>query len=150
MTAKKMWRAFLKVAPEAAGQKMEAWCYGGKDGDMLAELTARGIKTATSSAYPVYGAVGEPLPRSGAYSVVTTADGAAVCVVYTSRVYVVSFDEVTEKHAWREGEGDRSLAYWRQVHEPFFRDSLKEHGLTFDDKMAVVCEEFSRVFPQLS
>ena len=140
----------MKVAPEAAGQKMEAWCYSGKDGDLLAELTARGIKTATSSAYPVYGAVGEPLPRSGVYSVVTTADGEAVCVVYTSRVYVVCFDEVSENHAWREGEGDRSLTCWRQIHELIFRDSLKNHGLTFDGKMGVVCEEFSRVFPQLS
>lgn len=29
------------------------------------------------------------------------------------------YADVDERHAYAEGEGDRSLAYWRQVHEPF-------------------------------
>ena len=150
MTAKQMWKAFLKVAPKAAGDEVEAWCYGGKDADRLAELTARGIKTATSSAYPMYKAAGEPLPRAGVCSVVTRTDGEAVCVVYTTRVYVAPYREVTEEHAWREGEGDRSLACWRKIHEPFFTSALADAGLEFTEDMGVVCEEFSRVFPVLS
>ena len=129
---------------------MDSWCYSGADADRLAELTAKGVKTATSSAYPVYEAVGAPLPRAGEYSVVTRTDGSAVCVVYTSRVTVVPFNVVTEKHAWREGEGDRSLAYWRRVHEEFFSTALEKLGLAFSEDMGVVCEEFSRVFPTLS
>ena len=150
MTVKQMWRAFLKVAPEAALQELEAWCYSGKDADQLAELTVRGIKTATSSAYPMYIATGEPLPRANSYSVLTGSDGEAVCVLYTSKVYVVPFCDVTEEHAWREGEGDRSLACWRNVHKAVFTAALAEAGLPFSDDMGVVCEEFSRVFPVLS
>ena len=78
MTVKQMWKAFLKVAPEAALQEVEAWHYSGKDADQLAELTVRGIKTATSSAYPMYAATGEPLPRANSYSVLTGTDGSAL------------------------------------------------------------------------
>lgn len=150
MTAKQMWEAFLKVKPEAAGEEVEAWYYGGKAADKLAELTAKGIKTATSSAYPLYEAEGEPLPKSGAYSVVMKTDGTAVCVVYTTKVYVVPYREVSGEHAWREGEGDRSLAYWRMAHEAFFTEALEKAGLVFSEEMGVVCEEFTRVFPALS
>lgn len=150
MTAKQMWEAFLKVNPSAAGEEVEAWYYGGKEPDKLAELTAKGVKTATSSAYPVYEAVGEELPRAGGFSVVMRRDGTAVCVTYTTRVYVVPFKDVSEEHAWREGEGDRSLAYWRGVHEAFFSESLEKEGLAFCEDMGVVCEEFTKVFPVFS
>ena len=150
MTAKQMWEAFLKIYPAAAGEEVEAWYYGGKNADHLAELTARGIKTATSSAYPMYEAQGEPLPQAGTYSVVMRKDGTAVCVVYTTKVYVVPYEAVSPEHAWREGEGDRSLGYWRTVHEAFFSESLEKVGLTFSRDTGVVCEEFTRVYPALS
>ena len=150
MTAKQMWEAYLKINPAAAREAVEAWHYGGESADKLAELTAMGIKTATSSAYPIYEAEGEELPRSGVYSVVLRTDGRAVCVVYTTRVYVVPFRDVSEEHAWREGEGDRSLTYWRKVHEEFFSTCLEKEGLAFVDDMGVVCEEFTRVYPARS
>ena len=34
--------------------------------------------------------------------------------------------EVSEEHAYKEGEGDRSLAYWRAVHEEFFTKEFEE------------------------
>lgn len=77
-------------------------------------------------------------------------DGRAVCVVYTTRVYVVPFREVSAEHAWREGEGDRSLAHWRKVHEEVFSAVLEKQGLAFSEDMGVVCEEFTVVYPSLS
>lgn len=150
MTVKQMWEAFLKVTPEAAGEEVEAWCYGGKNADQLAALTAVGIKTATSSAFPMYKATGEPLPCANAYSVLMRTDGRAVCVLYTTRVYVAPFREIGEVHAWREGEGDRSLDHWRRVHEAFFSECMEKEGLTFNEDTDVVCEEFTKVFPIVS
>jgi uncharacterized protein YhfF len=43
-------------------------------------------------------------------------------------------------------EGDKSLAYWRTVHEDFFREELTNAGKTFDEKMDIVCEEFKVVY----
>lgn len=39
----------------------------------------------------------------------------AVCIIENTAVSVLPYDEVTQEMAAMEGEGDRSLAYWRQV-----------------------------------
>ena len=125
----------------------EAWAFGDK-ADQLAELVVQGIKTATSSAYALYAIDGEALPEAGEYSVILDSHGNARCIVKTTKVYVTPFDKVSEAHACKEGEGDRSLAFWREVHEKFFTRCLKEAGLSFSEKMEVVCEEFEVIYKQ--
>lgn len=146
MTHQDMWAAYRAVNP-AAGDDYEAWAYG-SDPDGLAELTRAGVKTATSSAGPLYEPEGEPLPRAGECSVILNSRDEAVCITRTTRVYTVPFREVSAGHAYQEGEGDRSLAYWRRVHEDFFRAELSEAGLEFSRLMPVVCEEFEIVYPR--
>ena len=125
----------------------EAWAYGG-DADALARLTLAGKKTATSSALPLYRLEGAPLPEAGDYSVILDSRNQAVCVIRTERVAVVPYRDVTADHARREGEGDCSLAFWRQVHEAFFTEELAGAGLRFTPELPVVCEEFRRVWPE--
>lgn len=142
-----MWeRCFGSGGNDRCGSEgCEAWAFGDK-ADELAELAVRGIKTATSSAYALYEADGEPLPQVGECSVILDSHDNARCIVKTTKVYVTSFDRVSEAHAYKEGEGDRSLDYWREVHEKFFTDCLKEAGLSFSEKMEVVCEEFEVIY----
>ena len=144
MTHQELWAA-CRAAHREAGEDYEAWAYGG-DPDGLAELTRAGVKTATASAGPLYELEGEPLPEAGAYSVILDSRAEAVAVIRTTRVYTVPFNQVSAEHAFREGEGDRSLAYWRRVHEDFFRAELAEVGLEFSPTMPVVCEEFEVVY----
>lgn len=144
MTHEEMWRLFS--ARENLTAEYEAWAFGDQP-DTLASLVLKGAKTATASAYPLYALEGEPLPQAGEYSVILDSQGEAVCVIKNTKVFVVPFDEVDERQARKEGEGDRSLAYWRTVHERFFTDCMAEAGLSFDPKMKVVCEEFVRVYP---
>lgn len=144
MTAEQFWQTYAgRAGLESAA--WDAWAFG-DDADLLADLVTRGIKTATSSAYPLYASEGEELPRVGQYSVILDSREAPVCILRTDRVYVERFDRVSADHAFREGEGDRSLAYWRQVHERFFRQELAEAGLAFTPDMPVVCEEFTCVY----
>lgn len=145
MTHQELWAAYKAVNPEA-GDGYEAWAYGA-DPDTLAELTRTGVKTATASAGVWYEIGEESMPRAGEYSVVLNSREEAVCVIRTTRVYTVPFDQVGVEQAWREGEGDRSLAYWRKVHEDFFRAELAQAGLGFSPDMPVVCEEFEVVYP---
>lgn len=145
MTHQELWAAYKAVSP-AAGDEYEAWAYG-DDPDTLAELTRAGVKTATAGAGPLYELEGEPLPRAGEYSVILNSRDEAVCVIRTTKVYTVPFDQVSAEQAYREGEGDRSLDYWRRVHEDFFRRELAEAGQTFSPEMPVVCEEFEVVYP---
>ena len=144
MNAVEMWERFC----EKSGIKADYddWAFGGAP-DALAELVLNGIKTAMASAYPLYEQEQEPLPKAGDYSVILNTKGEAVCIIRTTKVYVVPFREVSADHAFREGEDDRSLESWREVHRDFFTREMNAGGLTFDEDMPVVCEEFMRVNP---
>ena len=146
MNAEELWNAFVTAHPEAADAAYEAWCYGSDAADELARLTADGIKTATASAYPLYELEQEELPKVGEYNVILLTDGTALCITKTTKVSLIPYRDVSEVHAYREGEGDRSLPYWRKVHEAFFAEELASAGLTFTEDMTVICEEFEVVF----
>ena len=139
MTAEELW--------ERSGLSGEygAWAFGGAP-NKLADLVKNGIKTATFSAYDLYEAENEPLPQAGDYSVILDAGGEAVCIIRTTRVYVTAFDQVSEENACKEGEGDRSLQYWRKVHEEFLTEELASIRMPFHEKVRVVCEEFEVVY----
>jgi uncharacterized protein YhfF len=139
MTAEELWKR------SGLTGMYEVWAFG-EAPDKLASLVKDGIKTATCSAYDLYEAEGESLPAVGAYSVILDSHDEAVCIIRTKKVYVVEFDQVTEEHAWREGEGDRSLEYWRKVHEDFLSRELATIDRSFNGKTKVVCEEFEKVF----
>lgn len=144
MTEKELWEAFV-AEHNPVDCKYEAWAFG-MEADDLAYLAAAGEKTAAASAYPLYKLENAPLPVVGAYSVILDAKDNAVCIVQTKKVSVVPFYEVTEEHAYKEGEGDKSLSFWRKVHKKFFTECLKEAGLEFTSDMKVVCEEFAVVY----
>ena len=117
MTAEELW--------EKSGLtgSYEAWAFG-EVPDKLASLVKDGIKTATCSAYDLYEAEGETLPAVGEYSIILDSHDEAVCIIRTIKVYTTTFDQVTDDHAFKEGEGDRSLEYWRMVHEDFLKREL--------------------------
>ena len=121
MTPKEMWQAYKKINPEI-GDEIDAWAFG-SSADELADLVLRGEKTATASAYELYKLENEPLPQVG------------------------TFDVILDSRAFKEGEADKSLAYWQQVHEAFFTECLAEAGLEFSQETGVVLEEFRKVYP---
>lgn len=125
----------------------EAWAFG-DDADTLAQLVKDGIKTATCSAYCFYEMENEVLPAEGGYNIVLDSRNNAVCITQTTKVYVIPFSQVTSDHAYREGEGDRSLSYWRGVHRKFFTEELEAEGLEFSEDIPLVCEEFRVVYSE--
>lgn len=120
-----------------------AWSFGGTpaQADELLALVLAGTKTATASALWDYEASGEPVPEAGALGIVVDSSGAPRALLATTGVDIVPFDQVTAEHASLEGEGDGSLAHWREVHERFFRE-FAEHDRGFHSDMPVVCERF--------
>jgi len=143
MTALEMWELYSRK--EGVDADYDAWAFG-DDPDKLAKLVLEGTKTSTSSLHCWYGIENEPLPRIGEYSVILDSKENAVCIIKTTKVYVLPFCEVSVTHAYKEGEGDRTLSYWRKIHEAFFSEELKTAGMTFNANMKVVCEEFEMVF----
>lgn len=144
MNAEQMWAQYTSQSNVDA--QYEAWAFG-CDVDHLAQQVLRGIKTATASAFPLYEVEGEALPEPGQYSVILDSCDEAVCIIRCTDVTVVPFSQVSEDHAYREGEGDRSLEYWRRVHRQCFGQWMQEAGLVFSEDMPVVCETFQRLFP---
>ena len=107
-----------------------------------------GQKTATSSAFDLYAVGNEPLPKENELSVILDSKENAICIIETTKVEVIpSFKEVSENHAYKEGEGDRTLAYWQKLHENLFSKWLHEVGLHFSQDSLVVLEEFRVVYP---
>ncbi|WP_317968277.1 ASCH domain-containing protein [Sporosarcina oncorhynchi] len=142
-----LWAEFKQRYPNAP-DSYEAWAFGDSTemADELAKLVLEGKKTATASNYTLYSLENEPLPTAGLHNVILDGDGKAIAIVETTDVTVVPFDEVTEEQAYLEGEGDRSLTYWRDVHETFFAKELEGIGQRFHQKMPVVCEKFKVVY----
>ena len=126
-------------SPPLVGDEIDAWAFG-VEPDLLADLVLRGEKTATASAYDLYALEGELLPQEGTFDIILDSQNQAVCIVEITRVSVQPFHQVSADHAYKEGEGDKTLVYWRQVHEDFFTDCLGEAGLTFTPESKVVLE----------
>lgn len=144
MNAEMMWEQFVRKNPTYKEKKYEVWSYGVVP-DKLGYLTFTGTKRATASGYDLYAASNEPLPQAGDLSVILDSAGEAICIIKTTQVEVVPFNEVSAEFAYKEGEGDRSLAYWRAVHEEFFLADFARSGLVFTESSLVVCEEFEVV-----
>ena len=87
----------------------------------LGALIVAGTKTATCSALWEYETEREPLPESGVKIIVLDGNGDPLCIVETTEVEVRSYGEVDAQFAYEEGEGDRSLEYWRDAHWPSSR-----------------------------
>lgn len=151
-SAARLWDAYLASgsagANAAAGAPYTAWQfgYGVEQGDRLLECVLHGPKRATTGALWAYEAEGEPIPVPGDHSVLLDGHGVARCIIRTTRVDVVPFDEVDAAFAYDEGEGDRSLEYWRDVHWAYFVRELEGLGREARRDMPVVCERFEVVY----
>ena len=144
MTDKEMWNRFINEY-NLRNTEYEAWSFG-VDPDHLLSLVLSGKKTGTSSAYPLYELENEPLPKIGEYSVILDSKDNAKCIVQTTNVEIIPFKDITAIHALKEGEGDLSLEYWKDVHYSFFTKCMEENGLKFSSDMMVVFEEFKVVY----
>ena len=125
----------------------EAWAFGAtaEHADELLELVLAGVKTGTASALWDLEAEAEPVPEVGELSVILDGLGRPRAVIVTTAVDIVPFAEVGAEHARSEGEGDRTLAAWREIHERFWR-RFGSSARGFSREMPVVCERFRVVF----
>ena len=145
----RFWSDFLEATPGVdANRFYEAFHFGDSEllANELAELVLRGVKRATAGSVRSYEDEGKALPRPGDLSIVTTWAGAPLCVIETRSVAVVPLNEVTAEFAAIEGEGDGSLAYWREAHRQYFMRECARAGREFSESLPVACECFEVVY----
>lgn len=145
---RQFWDHCRSELPDLPAEAPDAWAFGATPAhaDGLLELVLAGTKTGTASSVWDYEASGDPLPQEGEYSVILDGSGAPRAVIETTAISILPFDEVDADHAHAEGEGDRTLEYWRQVHERFWREH-SENPCGFAPDMPVLCERFRLVYP---
>lgn len=145
------WREFCRTNPEVDPlEPVQFWYFGDSRelADALCRLVMQGTKTATAAL--VWEAEADPVtaPVPGGYSVVTDFAGQPQCVIRTTEIRILPFDEVDAAFAFDEGEGDRTLEHWRRVHWDYFAKRCTELGQAPDLKMPVICERFELLFPK--
>jgi uncharacterized protein YhfF len=103
--------------------------------DELVDLVLKGVKTATCSTED------EPnTSKPGERWIVLDGQGEPRCVIESTEVTYRRYSEVDAAFAHDEGEGDRSLAYWREAHRRYFGRLGR-----FSEDMMLMCERFRLV-----
>lgn len=146
------WQTFLDTLPEDSPWRQatyvaEAWGDSPQLAQELADLIAAGIKTATCSALWEWQAENNPIPEAGIITIVLDGENQPVGIVETVEVTVRPYNEVDAQFAWQEGEGNRSLDYWREAHWQFFSRTLPKIGKEPKEDMPLVCERFRLIYP---
>ncbi|MGL4338501.1 MAG: ASCH domain-containing protein [Turicibacter sp.] len=148
MTKDEFWQSFLEVTHQDKGiQYLECFHFELTEelANELLALVLSGKKQATSSSLLAYEMEGNRIPQVGDYSIVTDYEGNPFCVIETTAVTILPFDEITFDKCIREGE-DQTLDSWQKGHRHFFIEDGKAQGYEFTEKMPVVFEDFQVVF----
>jgi uncharacterized protein YhfF len=143
------WQAFeASAGGERSSRFYEAFHFADNEAsaNALAELVLCGTKRASAGLAWSFEAAARPLVEPGHLSVVTNWAGDPLCVIETTAVEVVSYQDVSAEFASTEGEGDGSLAYWREEHWACFDRECLRIGKVPSLAMPVVCERFKVVY----
>ena len=149
----KFWRDFctenLNVNPN---ESYQVWFFGDsqKMARELAELVISGKKHATASLVEFNERHPEAAPISDGFSVVKDFEGVPLCVIQTTGIRHLPFDEVDAQLAFDEGEGDQTLKDWREGHRRYFTKEATDYNLEFNEKSIIACERFKLLHPKLN
>lgn len=124
---------------------VEYFCAERKAANTCAELVRAGLKVATCSLKYWYVSGGLPMPQVGHLMIVTNWEGEPSSIVETTSVSERRFCDVDEEFAYSEGEGNRTLAYWRRAHWAFFEKECSEIEMDPSEEMELVLERFQVV-----
>lgn len=149
--ADEYWQAYgLAVAdgpPVAANYSVNQFGDTPALADELGQLVLAGHKTATCSALWEWEAEDSELPQVGTLTVVLDGREQPICIIEATEVQIQPFNQVDARFAHDEGEGDRTLEYWRREHWQYFSRVLPKIGKQPTEEMLLVCERFQVVYP---
>lgn len=148
-SALQFWQDFQKVNPEYKYHSIPQsyyFCDTKESADYCAQLVKDSVKTATCGAQIDYQIEGDPLPKAGELFIITDWEKIASSIIKITDVTLRKFKDVDADFAAREGEGDRSLEYWREVHWDFFSRYLAAFGIQPTEELVLVCECFEKIY----
>jgi len=122
------------------------FCDNKKDADECAELVVKKIKQATSPSAWWFKKNNEPFPKAGDIAIVTNWDGNPKAIIRTTKVEIVKYKNISPEYARLEGEGDKTLEYWKKVHWIYYQNEMKEFNEFPTEDMEIVCEHFETIW----
>ena len=146
-----LWEDFLTQNPQNKLGEVPVsfyFCDNEKDANECAELVVNGIKRANATSLWWFKKINKPLPRAGDQQIVTDWNGNAKAIIETLKIEQVPFNKITEEFAATEGEGDKSLKYWKKVHKAYYEREMISYPEKFSEEMIIVCEYFKTIYPQ--
>ncbi len=132
----------------ASAIQVDFFCDNQTDTNDCARLVDQGIKRASCDLLAAYEIEGRDKPAPGAFTLVVDWAQNPVCVIVTTQVEIAAFDQVSAEFAYREGEGDRSLAQWREIHRCYFEREASQLGISFSPQDLLLLEQFEKVYPR--
>ena len=146
------WNQYLSTLPPDHPHhhaKYGAWGFGDSPemADELGQLVLDGVKRATAALVKEFEVKGEDIPPVGDVNIILNGAGEPICIIETTEITVKPLNQVDEQFAYDEGEGDRSLAYWKAAHDGYFRRQCDMLGWTFFEDMPATFERFKVIYP---
>ena len=154
--ADRYWDQYVETRPFAVRPQrryVEAFSFG-FDGSSesvtaeIADLVKSGAKTATGSLLWSYEFDGKPVPAVDDYWVVLAAAAKPACIIRTTDVEILPFDEVPSIYAELGGEGDRSVAHWQGLYRRYIEEECARMGREPSDATPLVMERFECVYAE--
>jgi len=147
------WVQFLASLPAGAKRPSAytdtaAFGFTWDDAREIAPLVRNGTKTATGGLAWSNEVDGKPAPRPGDLWIVLAGPDEPACIIETTRVRVIPYDEVPEEYAWAGGEGDRTLATWRRIYWEMIVSECKRIGREPSPKAPLAMERFRVVYSE--
>jgi uncharacterized protein YhfF len=142
-----MWRLYVDAMLggwEPPTRELDV-CYFGNEPELAAKLghlIVKGVKRGTTGLVAAAKLEGWSIPSVGTITIVTDGYGIPLCAIRTERSDRGRFADATEEIAQAEGEGDRSLAEWRELHRRYFEAQSARHGIPFGDDALMFYEYF--------
>ncbi|WP_405198427.1 ASCH domain-containing protein [Christiangramia sp. LLG6405-1] len=148
----KFWNRFVSSNPDYCSKAIPQsyyFCDNKKDADECADLVVKDIKKATATSLWWFQQHNEILPKVGDLAIVTDWKGNPKAIIKTTKIEHVAFNQITAEFAEIEGEGDKSLKYWQEVHQAYYEREMETYSDEFDENMIIACEHFRRIYSEL-
>jgi uncharacterized protein YhfF len=107
-----------------------------------------GTKTAAGALLWSIEADGKRAARPGDFWIATNGGDDPQCIIQTSDVRVLPFDEVGAEYATWGGEGDLTPESWRRIYWSYIESECDRIGRAPDPKAPPVMERFRVVYAE--
>jgi uncharacterized protein YhfF len=128
---------------------VDAWAFGDNPElkDELLGLILNGKKRTSTSLLKESEIEGYPRDEVGQYNIILDGRNKPAAVIKTVSVTPGKLHDVTEEHAYYEGEGDRSVETYLAEHIKYYKRIGEASGFEFNTDMDVEFVRFELVYP---